>query len=315
MSKSDSELTDDNVDFGSVLAKSRKTKNYTVEDISKYLKIPADVIEAIESSNIEALPVATFTQGYIRAYAKFLEISEESVLDIYNRAVPHGATSDLRMRSALLDEANSQSPVFKTMTLLLMVAGVAALIYGGFQYYQEKVDDIGVELESKQPVFTGNSLDSPGSNKLIIKQDARLTDDDELLVTPVLSSESIVDEGIEETLPSDEAKLTRDEPSSETMQPVEPQQPVSRDVLEIYAKNGSWMQVRDATDARLFYNMIPVRGSKRLEGVAPFRVSFGNADSTQLVLNGVDVGVAEKIRPNNTAIFTVSTKEQTIVFH
>ncbi len=303
MSSSDSEVIDNGADFGSALAAARKTQNYSVDDICEHLKIPVHVIEAIESSNIEALPAATFTQGYIRAYAKFLELSETSALEAYNRARPHSEVTELKSSATAKSEASSQSPLFKTITLLLMAAGIAALIFGGVQYYQEKVDDIGVELESKQPSFTGNSLDSPGQNQLAIKQNAHITNDDTLIVGASTTLVTPAEENIEY---SEEIEID---------EPAELQVPVANDVLEIFAEKGAWMQVRDASDARLFYNMVPVGGNKKLIGEAPFRISLGNANSTQILLNGIEVDVRSNIRPNNTAIFTVSTKDEVIVFH
>ena len=181
-SNSNDDPKDKDIDFGSLLAEARKAKNYTIDEISEYLKIPARTITALETNDKEALPAPTFAQGYIRTYAKFLEISEEKVLDIYNRAVPHDDVSDLKPRSNLPGEASSQSPLIKTITISLIIAGIAAVGFGSYQYYQEKAGILESELDAKQQSFTGNSLDSPGAGRLNIKQDARLTDDDELIV-------------------------------------------------------------------------------------------------------------------------------------
>ena len=74
---SDADMVDKNTDFGSLLAEARKAKNFTIDEMSGYLKIPSHMITALEASDKEALPAPTYTQGYIRAYAKFLEISVE----------------------------------------------------------------------------------------------------------------------------------------------------------------------------------------------------------------------------------------------
>lgn len=314
MSKSDSELTESNVDFGSTLAATRQTKNYTVDDVREHLKIPHDVIEAIESNNIEALPAAIFTQGYLRAYAKFLEISEDDILEAYNRAVPHGAAANLKSRSSLRNEASSQSPLFKTITLLLVVSGIATLIFGGIQYYQEKADDMETELESRQESFTGHSLDSPAEPQLDIRQNARLTSDDELIVGSVDSieyseAENIADES--ESLATEQTSV-----STMSAEKIEEAPVVAvNDVIEILAERGSWVQVRDATNKRLFNNMIPVGGKQKLEGEAPFRISLGNARSTRVLINDLEVDMSNRITRKNIATFTVSTKEQTVFFH
>ena len=336
-----SEVTKINTDFGSVLEVARKSQNYSIDDICEQIKIPANTIIAIETNDISALPPPTFTQGYIRTYARFLEISEEDILAIYNQAVPHELAPKLKTRSNRYGKANSQSALMKIMTLLLIAAGIAAVIYGSVQYYQKKADVMETELESKERSFTGNSLDSPGENPLNIRQNARLSENDELIVQqpePIEKVETTeipeTDESVEitekpETNESvaDEFMANKTEKTDEVVDNVitpvpdeavsdKSQEVVPRvDVLKIYAEQGSWMQVRDASKKRLLYNMVPKGGGKVLQGQAPFRISLGNAKTTKLVINDLAIDMTEYIRENNTASFTVSTEGQQVVFH
>jgi cytoskeleton protein RodZ len=316
MSKSDSEITEQKVDFGSLLAEARTKQHLTVDDINQHLKIPVKIIHAIESSDIGALPPATFTLGYLRTYAKFLEISEKDVLESYRQAVPSESPTHLKYRTSLPKEPSSESPLIKAITRLLIVAGIAAAIYGGFQYYQEKMDDMGLELESRQQSFTGHSLDSPGSVTLDIRQNASMTEDGELIVEssePLKYLGDLNPAGIESVNGS---VSEAGEGAAAESPPAEEEPPAAiKDVIEIFAEKGSWMQVNDATNTRLFYNMLPAGDSKKLEGVAPFRISLGNASTTRVMVNGISVDMNNFIRPNNTAVFSVSTKDQKIIFH
>ncbi len=309
MSKSDSNShTEKNNDFGFILTEARKSKNYSVDDICEHLKIPKNVISAIEANNIEALPAPTFTQGYIRAYAKFLEIAEDNLLAMYNEAVPHELASALKPRSSLPGEASSQSPLVKMVTMLLIAGGVAAVLYGSIQYYQEKADVMEGQLESKERSFTGNSLDSPGSNRLEIQQDMGITEEDEIALE---SSDELASQDSESQLES--AQLTAD--SSEEVVSEQDQAIPQDDVINILAEQGAWMEVRDATRARLLYNMVPSGGSKLLQGKGPFRISMGNARSTRVFINDVEIDFTKYISSKNTASFTVSIEGESIIFH
>ncbi len=309
MSKSDSNShTEKNNDFGFILTEARKSKNYSVDDICEHLKIPKNVISAIEANNIEALPAPTFTQGYIRAYAKFLEIAEDNLLAMYTEAVPHELASALKPRSSLPGEASSQSPLVKMVTMLLIAGGVAAVLYGSIQYYQEKADVMEGRLESKERSFTGNSLDSPGSNRLDIQQDMGITEEDEIALE---SSDELASQDSESQLES--AQLTAD--SSEEVVSEQDQAIPQDDVINIIAEQGAWMEVRDATRARLLYNMVPSGGSKLLQGKGPFRISMGNARSTRVFINDVEIDFTKYISSKNTASFTVSIEGESIIFH
>ncbi len=328
MNKSDYDKTEDNIDFGSVLADVRKSKDYTVEDISRQLKIPVQTITAIENNDVAVLPAPIYTQGYIRAYAKFLEIHEDVVLDMYSRAVPHDTLTRLKPRSTLPDEASSQSPLVKFITILLVLAGIAAVIYGSYQYYQEKADVMETELESKERSFTGSSLDFPGRYGANIKQKAEPVDDelvvqriesiavtneaeiDDNQVKPSSETESAADNELlmvtEAAVDSDAASVPLEDSSEQSMQ---------QDTLVIHAKKGSWVKVVDDTNKRLFHNMISKGGSKTLLGQAPFRVTLGNASTTSVTVNGLEIDLTGVIRAKNTAVFSVSTENQKIIIH
>ena len=321
MTNSDSDVIEKNTDFGSVLAEAREAQGYSVEEVFEHIKIPENVISAIEANNIDALPGATFAQGYIRTYAKFLEISEDRVLEMYNRAVPDKLATDLKPRSNLR-AANSQSPLIKMMTVVLIIAGLFTAIYGGFKYYQKKAAVLETEMESKEQRFTGNSLDSPGEQAIDIQQNARITADDELIVEEAVSVDS-PDETLEPDVAEKQESVSEDNEkqasvSEENVLPPEveePQEISKKDVIEFYAELGSWMEVRDASKARLFYNMVPRGQTKVITGQAPFSVSMGNAKTTRVVINDLEIDATNYIRSNNTASFKVSTQGQDIIFH
>jgi len=307
MSNSDNVVANDG--FGTVLMQAREAQGFSVEDINTRLKIPKHDIIAIEASDIAALPASTYTRGYIRSYAKFLEISEESVLSLYNKAAPDTQVSDLKPRSDLADKQNNYAPLIKLVTPLLVVVGAVTVLYGIVQYYQDKADVMEDELGSRESSFTGNSLDSPGSNRSGIKQDARLTADGELILETSNQAELDVEEVALETA----SVIAEDSIHKEPARAAEVN--LKQDVLLINAENGSWIEVRDANDDRLFYNMIAKGGSKTLTGQAPFSISMGNARTTKIVINDIAVDTSNFIRSNNTAKFKVSNDKQDIVFH
>jgi len=307
MSNSDDVVA--NGEFGTALIQAREAQGFTVEEINMRLKIPKHDIIAIEASDIAALPASTYTRGYLRSYAKFLEISEESVLSLYNKAVPDTQVSDLKPRSDLGDKQNSYAPLIKMATPLLVVVGAVTVLYGIVQYYQDKADVMEDELGSRESSFTGNSLDSPGSNRSGIEQNARLTADGELILETSNQAELDVEEVASETA----SVIAEDSIHKEPARAAEVN--LKQDVLLINAENGSWIEVRDANDDRLFYNMIAKGGSKTLTGQAPFSISMGNARTTKIVINDIAVDTSNFIRSNNTAKFKVSNDKQDIVFH
>ncbi len=326
-SQEENELAERTIDFGIILSGARRAQNYSVDEISDFLKIPVHTIIALESNNIQQLPPPTFTQGYIRAYAKFLEISEDTVLERYNQAVPHESATDLKSRSKLPGEANSQSPIVKSITVLLVLAGIAAVIFGSFRYYQEKAGDMESTLDAKPHSFTGNSLNSPGEQRLNIEQQERLNEEGKQVFDTAESDQSVSKSAVDDgdiTVSTTVDEQAQDDPSADdeavddsVTEIVATDTDISNgdDTIEFYAENGSWLEVRDANNSRLFYNMLAPGKSKVLVGHAPFRITMGNAKTTRVVLNDIDVDVSDYTRSNNTAVFSISTTDNNIIFY
>lgn len=62
------------------LKKARLERNLTLKDVSKILKIQVDYLSAIETENFSVLPESVYAIGFIRNYAKFLDIESDSII-------------------------------------------------------------------------------------------------------------------------------------------------------------------------------------------------------------------------------------------
>jgi cytoskeletal protein RodZ len=174
------------------------------------------------------------------------------------------------------------------------------------------------ELDTRAESFTGSSLDSPGSNPLAIEQNARLGSDGELLVEQAEPYEDISAATDEPEAAAEDDIESMEIPANDRQvvtvaEETTAEQAAEDDTIEFIAENGSWMEVRDANKSRLFYNMVPVGGSKVIVGKAPFSVTMGNAKSTRVVINDLEVDLTEYIRRNNTAVFSISTDGSDII--
>jgi len=65
---------------GEVLKKRREELGIEIKEASEILKISFNYLSAIENDIFDKLPVAVYTIGYIRCYAKYLEVDAEPVI-------------------------------------------------------------------------------------------------------------------------------------------------------------------------------------------------------------------------------------------
>lgn len=71
---------------GAQLAQIREKKAITREVVAAKLHFREHTLELLEADAYDLLPEAVFVKGYIRAYAKFLGIASEPLIEAFNQA-------------------------------------------------------------------------------------------------------------------------------------------------------------------------------------------------------------------------------------
>ena len=108
---------------GAQLAAARMQKGYTPEYVAGKLHLRLNTIELLEADDYENMAEPVFIKGYMRAYAKLLEIPFQPLLDIYNRTANPG--SDRKLEKALWQ---SRRETNKAEHAVRWLTGVFALV-------------------------------------------------------------------------------------------------------------------------------------------------------------------------------------------
>ena len=236
---------------------------------------------------------------------KFVEISPNNVLAAYDRIVPQN--SDYNPRSNLQAEASRQSSLTKTITYALIIVGVVGVVFAAFQYYNDKAEQMKASSQARtdQAVSQAGSLDEPtikplplhtsqngvaqnqNSQKIVIQQNATLGKDGELQLDKNYQTVEVMNTSKEKS-----EKISTELPEMSK--------------VEFFAKKGAWLQIKDGNGKRLHYDMIAKGKWFVVNGKGPFKVSLGNARSTIMKINGLNVDMSAYIKPNNIARFEAS---------
>jgi len=70
---------------GEILKKRREDLGRDIREIADLLKINAAYLVAIENDTFAELPAPVYTMGYIRCYAKYLDVDAESIIEHYTK--------------------------------------------------------------------------------------------------------------------------------------------------------------------------------------------------------------------------------------
>ncbi|GMV98927.1 MAG: hypothetical protein AMXMBFR84_00670 [Candidatus Hydrogenedentota bacterium] len=65
----------------------RDQLGFSVEEIYRKLRIPAQTIHLLESGDLQKLPAACYTVGFLRSYCEFLGLPSKQYIDLYHVAL------------------------------------------------------------------------------------------------------------------------------------------------------------------------------------------------------------------------------------
>lgn len=320
--------------FGQQLMLAREKAGMSIDEAARALNLKQETVEAIEDSALDKLPPVTFVQGYVRSYARLLGLSEEKILSEFEAEVPHDLESELHPRSPSQVGTNSQTPVIKLVSVLVIVLAALVLFYAVYSYYVERTERIE---QSSQAADNEAMMQFPPEAPLI-EQQSGITEDD--APTAATQSAYAEDEEIQteagvslqpaEELQPEQAELAEEvapevesvpdtavsDVSIEEIMPAAKPQPITGgDILAVSAEQDSWAEIVDANDIQMFSGTIKAGRELNLTGQAPFEVFLGNAPGVSLSLNSISVDMAKYIRYNNVAQFKISVEDGRARFH
>lgn len=320
---------------GMLLRAARVERGMGIADVASTLRIPVSVVEKLEADDYQGLPPDTFTRGYVRAYARLLEMDAEAVLARYP-AQAEGAYRPLRVAAPVRTSPDITPGLVRTF----LAGGVLVVLVGlGVWFYPFEEEDGGLAGEPAvtvpaDPVPQSADLLTESERAGAVDPDADTMSEpeeeqfftDELAGPPVSQVPDHEDVGVVEapSLVEDSEALAfevEQEPSPEESEPTaegglvaeqgtvlaqELQEPepavqpepvaVASDELELEFSGPSWVEVYDAEGERLLYGLIQDQGRERVRGSAPFSVVIGDANHVALVYQGEPVDLGQ-VRP------------------
>ena len=251
--------------FGHLLKIARVAKNMSTSDIARELRLTEKVILALESEDHTQLPVPAFVCGYIRNYARVLNIQAEPLIEYYKKEQgEEHREPGLKTSNTVRNRKNSIASI--VIIPVLMVLILAALTFGGWKLWQYvstnsiNIDDLGISTKLSEKTASPDAMDEQNN------------DDPGSLSLPVL------DESYD--LPRDEETLEQDSSSAD-----EPSE--TEDILSTETSLSSDTEV-SAEDSLLAEGSILAEDALPTDGGLPAENSSGNDNSGNMAAGDGD---------------------------
>ena len=112
--------------FGERLKRERELREVTLEEVSKATRISARFLQALEEEDWAKLPGGVFGRGFVRTIARYLGLSEESLLAEYDLARGESAVPAQPKTEDRIPSPPKWIPVVALLVVLLLLAGLVA---------------------------------------------------------------------------------------------------------------------------------------------------------------------------------------------
>ncbi len=281
-------------EFGAQLRQAREQAGLSVRDVAERLLISEDIIRAIDNSRSDLLPAATFTQGYIRSYARILNVNADSTINAYNQVIPE-AKQILTPHSVLPARKTSPGQMFIRLLMIALVVGIAAVFFW--------IYDSGYKLPEIPSVISPDSKDFPDVR---MQEDEPFTQMESIPSTEEIDignvdplQQSITDLPAEAVSSGDDSEMVAKDSLPATAAAVEM---IKTDRLVISALQESWCEVTDAEGERLIYRLLASGEEVVLDGKLPFKIFLGNARQVRIELNNTIINFDHLIRSSSNTV-------------
>ena len=140
--------------FGERLKRERELREVSLEEVSTATRISARFLEALENEDWAKLPGGVFGRGFVRSIARYLGLSEESLLAEYDLARGENLSAPAPKPEDRIPSPPKWIPVVAVLVILLLLLGlVLAGLYGWkkFKAHKQAKQSGNAELAAPAP--------------------------------------------------------------------------------------------------------------------------------------------------------------------
>ena len=285
------------MNFGEALAKARKAKGYSIEDVVASLKLRPRQVMALEESQLDQLSGPTYARGMIRNYARLVDIDPEPLLaQISTEPASTALDSECFTPDKLKVIDNgfrggiSSLLSWRPNRILVYCASIAIVL--------------GLVIWAVPDSFIYQLRGFAGNQKEKVTQwwaTASQTKTDETPSVPEATEMAVVspetDTTATEFLPSPPVLATTKIPDEDKNQlmgrAVSSAMPATQGVLKMTFGEESWVEIREKNNRKTIFSELVAAGTERdVTGNLPLAVKIGNAHAATLTFNGETVSLA-----------------------
>lgn len=117
--------------FSQKLKQTRMDKGMSLSAVEEKTKIRVKFISALENGNLDLLPGRIYTEGYIKSYAKFLDLDADEMLEEFRSNAENPETEINKMKEERRERLRRKRNRQKSLYFLAAAVFIAVLYFSG----------------------------------------------------------------------------------------------------------------------------------------------------------------------------------------
>lgn len=259
---------------GAALREARTRLGLSVGDVAHRLKFAPRQVEALEADDFARLPEITFVRGFVRSYAKLLQLDPAPLL----AALPGTPAPPPPLAARTREEVPFPSGASETRKPNLIWLAAAALIVAmaaGFYIWSH----------SSSP----GASKTPGTPKAVQEEKISVPDQAPASAAPVLAAPAPAaatpPQAAAQPAPAPQVAA----PAPQSGVAATPKRP---GILRMEFDEETWVEVKDKDDRVLLSQVFPRGGEQSLNGKPPFSLVIGRSSAVRLTFKGKAIDLA-----------------------
>ncbi|MEZ8254636.1 cytoskeleton protein RodZ [Vibrio splendidus] len=272
------------IEAGTLLKNKRESLGLTQKQISDRLKLRVTLIQQIEENQFESDQVATFMRGYIRSYAKYVNLDEKVVLNALHHSgdAQHQEQEMLSFSRKTKTEKHNSRIMLLTWSIFAVIVGISSLWWWQNQQ-QDTLSQSLANTESSEELVVEESLDPELTSLEVIEAEQNTE------TSPVTENSDELTEvsSAEDSVTLDPAEVLEEAPEAADVasvtaesETVAPEAVVNELVMQFSAD--CWIQVKDASGKTLSTGIKKAGQTLNLSGTAPYKVILGAPEGVSM---------------------------------
>tara|TARA_B000000460_G_scaffold244672_1_gene215137 strand:- start:118 stop:1029 length:912 start_codon:yes stop_codon:yes gene_type:complete len=273
---------------GEVLRKKRENIGLSIDHIANKLNLDSKLIELLEKNDYEKFNIETYLKGYLRAYAKVLDLDDDMVINLYKESNPE-KTPEILPDVKPKIQRNSADKSVKLFSYIIGLTIVLSILV----WYQNNF----LVQPSEENLKIANIKTHENININGVNIDYKIINHTNSWQWPINKAKKNYESN------SNELELAESEEVEDKIENIANTNEVSadniqqsNDTLLLNLTGDSWIEIYDKEGNRLFLDL--ARGGKNyiINGNSPFDILLGAANEVSIEFNGSSVDIEPYIK-------------------